>query len=181
MPRRVRALVALAALAGCSLAGSDGNACINSCHCHSSSLVAASPPSLIGAAPPSPLSQGVPAGVECDLVSATYGATWEDCNSIDVTDEVRDVWNRNVHNFSGADKHTCLNITTSTWTPEGKKKTAWRVGGEQILVFDTCSSDSDVSSLRPSPFRSHVTSSFPWWTVVCMAEAAAFKTVMCLP
>ena len=152
MPRRVRALVALAALAGCSLAGSDGNACINSCHCHSSGLMAASPPSLIGAAPPSPLSQGVPAGVECDVVSATYGATWEDCNSIDITDKVREVWNRNFRKFSAVDNRTCLNITTSTWTPEGKKKTAWRVGyGEQSLLFDTCSSGSDVSSLGPSP------------------------------
>ena len=179
MPRRVRALVALAALAGCSLAGSDGNACINSCHCHSFGLMAASSP-LLGAALPPPLDQGVPAGVECDVVSATYGATWEDCNSIDITDKVREVWNRNFRKFSAVDNRTCLNITTSTWTPEGKKKTAWRVGGEQILVFDTCSSDSDVSSLRPSPFRSHVTSSFPWSTVVCFAEGL-FGAVMCLP
>ena len=55
MPRRVRALVALAALAGCSLAGSDGNACTNSCHCHSPGLMAASPttpPRRVATAPP---------------------------------------------------------------------------------------------------------------------------------
>ena len=195
MPGRVScALVALAALAGCSLAGSDGNACINSCHCHSFGLMAASSP-LLGAALPPPLDQGVPAApslhtqgerfpsrcVESEVVAATWGATLEDCNSKDITDKVRKAWNRNVHKFAAKDNHTYFNITTSTWTPEGKKKTTWRAGGEQILVFDTCSSDSDVSSLRPSPFRSHVTSSFPWWAVSCLVQAAAFKTVMCLP
>ena len=61
MPRRVRRalLVALAALAGCSLAaGPDGGACINSCYCRSSGSTAPpepSPPSrgprtLLGAA-----------------------------------------------------------------------------------------------------------------------------------
>ena len=48
MPRRVRRalLVALAALAGCSLAaGPDGGACINSCYCHSSGSTAPPEPS----------------------------------------------------------------------------------------------------------------------------------------
>ena len=100
MPRRVRRalLVALAALAGCSLAaGPDGGACINSCYCHSSGSTAPpepSPPSrgprtLLGAA------RIFPRG-ECDtcaLQDAHYYSKKCPGKFIDVLDKVNEQWN----------------------------------------------------------------------------------------
>ena len=104
MPRRVRRalLVALAALAGCSLAaGPDGGACINSCYCHSSGSTAPPEPSpflrpilpsrgprtLLGAA------RIFPRG-ECD--SCTLQAAHYKCpnkKKISVLDKVNEQWN----------------------------------------------------------------------------------------
>ena len=94
MPRRVRRalLVALATLAGCSLAADpDGGACINSCYCHSSGSTAPPEPSpflrpilasrgprtLLGAA-------GIhPAGCfnSCTLLNAIYYNESKNCST----------------------------------------------------------------------------------------------------
>ena len=112
MPRRVRRalLVALAALAGCSLAaGPDGGACINSCYCHSSGSTAPPEPSpflrpilasrgprtLLGAA-------GIhPAGCfnSCTLLNAIYYSESKSCSTkedIVVEDKVNEQWNSGI-------------------------------------------------------------------------------------
>ena len=82
MPRRVRALVALAALAGCSLAGSGGNAnCTNSCYCSSSTVHTRPAPSrdtefLISVPLPPRFTRRRRAATDDDLFGA---APWEEC------------------------------------------------------------------------------------------------------
>ena len=100
MPRRVRALVALAALAGCSLAGSDGNAkCANSCYCHSSGSAGSRPPPLLGASPHSPsLHAQAQAGCSlCKLMNATYGVQWDPRI---VMQYIEPKWNAGVRSFN---------------------------------------------------------------------------------
>ena len=105
MPRRVRRalLVALAALAGCSLAaGPDGGACINSCYCHSSGSTAPPEPSpflrpilpswgprtLLGAA-------GIHTAeyTNCTLQDAVYSCKSYRGKIIKVLDKVNEQWN----------------------------------------------------------------------------------------
>ena len=105
MQRRVRRalLVPLAVLAGCSLAGPDGGACINSCYCHSSgstappeqspflrpTLPSRGPRTLLGAA-------GLP--LErcqlCILESAKYYSETCPGKQLDVLVKVNEQWNR---------------------------------------------------------------------------------------
>jgi hypothetical protein len=100
MPRRFRALVALAALAGCSLAGSDGNAkCTNSCYCDSSGSAASRPPPLLGASPQSPSlhAQFTPKCGICFLKNATYGVPWDPKDAMPYI-EAR--WNKGERSFN---------------------------------------------------------------------------------
>ena len=124
MPRRVRRalLVALAALADCSLDGPDGSACINSCYCNSSGSTAPPEPSpflrpilpswgprtLLGAA-------GVhSAGCSesCTLLNAIYYSESTKCSDVKVivvTDEVNKQWNSGIiyanNSLVGGDDH----------------------------------------------------------------------------
>ena len=100
MPRRFRALVAIAALAGCSLAGSDGNAkCTNSCYCDSSGSAASRPPPLLGASPQSPSlhAQFSPECEICKLKNATYGVPWD---PKDVMPYIEPRWNKGERSFN---------------------------------------------------------------------------------
>ena len=120
MPRRVLALVALAALAGSSLAASDGYAtCANSCECNCSASTgldfspALKPPTPVFPAAPTRLLGSVsPNGTALQgtelanllgeepstLVSAHFGFENTEC-WLDVTDIISPWWNSHFRDF----------------------------------------------------------------------------------
>ena len=164
MPRRVsRALlVALAALAGCSLAGPDGSACTNSCHCHSSGSMG-SPP-LLGAAPPPPSlhAQGQDNNPldckKCALISAFYGLPEKPW---DVTNTLTNRWKLKERSFTanctellvdqlGRGEEACggnrsysyhLKIRTRTWKDDRYLRTGWPDAPEGEIVTTDCCRD----------------------------------------
>ena len=111
-PARSALLVALAALAGCSLAaGPDGIACINSCYCHYSDSAGSPPligpaPPLMGAAPAPSRAQGSSEDCGgCTLKTATWGLTRPNNSTVsitkacdrhvDVLQQLQHIWRRN--------------------------------------------------------------------------------------
>ena len=144
MPRCFRALVAIAALAGCSSAGSDGNAkCTNSCHCQGSDSTSSAgallgaPSSVAASAAPSSVATASKLGGQasdssgaapqpaslldcnhCTLKSAYYYAVPDDspkdCHRLDVTPNIRALWNMHHRSFTGSNElfgDPCRNFT----------------------------------------------------------------------
>ena len=144
MPRCFRALVAIAALAGCSSAGSDGNAkCTNSCHCQGSDSTSSAgallgaPSSVAASAAPSSVATASKLGGQasdssgaapqpaslldcnhCTLKSAYYYAVPDDspkdCHRLDVTPNIRALWNMHHRIFTGSNElfgDPCRNFT----------------------------------------------------------------------
>jgi hypothetical protein len=155
MPRCVRPalLVALAALAGCSLGEraslGGGVTCTNSCYCGPRR----SPP-LLGPAPPPPHTQGQDNSTDCKhckVINATWGTDEQDCTPRNVMVEIQDRWDRNHRNFtvSGTDEgDSCpgtppwyLSITTAA-TEDGDEQKKWpRITFNGTLDMTDCCPD----------------------------------------
>ena len=135
MPRCFRALVAIAALAGCSSAGSDGNAkCTNSCHCQGSDSTSsagallgapssvATASKLGGQASDSSGAAPQPASLldcnHCTLKSAYYYAepddSSKDCHRLNVPPKIKAMWDMHHRIFTGSNElfgDPCPNFT----------------------------------------------------------------------
>ena len=165
MQRRVRPalLVALAALAGCSLAAPGGSTCINSCYCHSSGSTG-SPP-LISASPPPLHSQGQDGPTDCKhctLKEAMFGAL--ECPQTSALGQAQQYWDNNERNIKFEEPPVEKNdpcrdhikylwITTAA-TEDGGVPVKWKAfTSEDSLDMTACCLDypPPVSSHRSTP------------------------------